>query len=193
VVTRALVLATLALAACDPDIGSGAYYCGPERACPPGLRCDDSTAVCRFPREAEPFVCPEGSNNHEPDETADAAFDLGVVGCGAAAVAVEGCIDNDSDVDHYAITTGASCATVHVTLQAPIALAQLAVEVVSPDGDVYDVGTVCEDLDASGQVGLCVDLAVPGGNAYYVRVTKLEGGDDCDGTCAYNRYHLSLN
>jgi hypothetical protein len=193
VVRLALLLATLALAGCEPDIGSGAYYCGPDRTCPPGLRCDDSTAVCRFPREAEPFVCPEGSNDHEPDETSDAAFDLGVVGCGAGAVAVEGCVDNAPDVDHYALTPSASCGTVHVTLQAPIAFAQLALDVVDGDGAVVATGTVCEELDGSGQVGLCADAAVSGAGPYYARVTMLDGGDACDGACAYNRYHLSAN
>jgi hypothetical protein len=80
-----------------------------------------------------------------------------------------------------------------VALQAPIAFAQLALEVVDGDGAVVATGTVCEELDGSGQVGLCADAPVSGAGPYYVRVTMLDGGDTCDGACAYNRYHLSAN
>lgn len=105
--TRALArLGLLALlAACEPEITSGAYYCGPDRACPPDLRCNETTALCVYPGEAEAFTCGEGANDTEPDDDLASAFDLGVGGCSSIALVQPGCIDEDTDVDHLAITT----------------------------------------------------------------------------------------
>jgi len=189
----ALVVAAVALAGCEPDIVGGAYYCGPERACPPDLRCDEATAVCRYPREVEAFTCPDGTNAHEPDDTVAAAFDLGTAGCGVGSVAADGCIDNAPDLDHWTIHTPEGCgSTVHVTAAAPLAFAPVSLEVLAADGTQLVEGTVCDDLDDAGQVRRCADLDLPGGSTAVLRLGLL-GGEDCDGACAYNRYHLSVN
>lgn len=69
----ALALA-LALASCYPTIVSGAYSCGSDSSCPPGLTC--SGLLCVDPSEVTAFAC-DPRDLHEPDDTPADAFDAG--------------------------------------------------------------------------------------------------------------------
>lgn len=187
------LLLLLALGACEADIGSGVYFCGPERACPPGLGCDDATAVCVFPDEVRPFTCGDGANEYEPDDDLAAAGDLGVAGCGAVSVNERMCIDELDDVDHFAIVTPPSCdGVLDVEVRYPVAFAPLALELVDDGGDVIATAEVCDELDDGGEARLCATASVSPDQRVVVRVDAAAGGPDCDGSCGYNRYQLSI-
>lgn len=187
---RLALLATLA--ACDPEITSGVYYCGPERACPPDLRCDEPTALCVYPAEAEAFVCGPGTNDNEPDDDLASAFALGTAGCGSLSLVQPGALDEDEDVDHLAVVTPVGCAgEFEVLVRYPIALAAVTVEILDATGAVLATGEICDDLDVSGRVHLCAQVDVTPSTTYVLRI-GLGGEGDCDGACAYNRYMLSV-
>jgi hypothetical protein len=193
VVRRAAIAAALLLAACEPDIGSGVYYCGPERACPDGLRCDDATALCVFPDLAEPFACETHANDYEPDDTPDAAGDVGIAGCGAVSINGVGCIDTADDVDHFAFVTPLSCdGQLEVLVRFPVAFQPLAVDLIDEAGEVLGVGTVCDELDEFGETRVCAEAEVAPEQRVMLRVTADPDGADCDGSCAFNGYQLSI-
>lgn len=187
-----LVAAALAAAGCEPDIAAGVYYCGPEQACPDGLRCDGATALCAYPETAGPFTCAAGSNDAEPDDTPAEALDLGDGGCGGASASRLGCVDNAADVDLATITTGACAGPLRASVRFPLAFAPLTVELLTPAGDLLAAGEVCDDLDESGQVKVCVEAVVDDATAYQVRVRLADDAPDCGGACAFNRYQLSV-
>lgn len=192
-VRGAAIAAALLLAACEPDIGSGVYYCGPERACPDGLRCDDATAICKFPDLAEPFTCGNGANDLEPDDDPAEAGDVGTGGCGAVSIVEVGCVDTADDVDHVAFTTPASCdGDLEVIVRFPIAFAPVTVEVLDDAGTVLGTGAVCDDLDEFGQTRVCAEASVEPSQLVMLRIAAEPGGADCDGACAFNRYQLSI-
>ena len=59
---------------CEPEIGTGTYYCGPAEFCPPSLACDQLTYTCVAPVLADPFLCPEESETWEPDDDLQTAL-----------------------------------------------------------------------------------------------------------------------
>ncbi len=191
---RAVLAAALVtlVAGCQPDIGSGVYYCGPERACPPDLTCDDATAICVFESQTEPFECGAERNVTEPDDGVVDAFDAGTAGCGPA-ISQLGCSDEISDVDHLRIVTPPACSDVlEVEIEFAVAFVPLTVDILDEDGAVLAAGEICDDLDAQGQVSVCAQVDADGARPYVVRVQAAEGGPDCDGTCGFNRYQLSI-
>jgi len=197
VVRRAgLAAVALAAAACDPEITSGVYLCGEERGCPPGLVCDGVTTECVYSGEAASFQCAEGSNDGEPDETLDAAWDLGTGGCGVfPPIELPGCVDNAGDVDHLAVVASVDCEgarVFEVKLRHPIAFAPLSLEILDGDGAVVATGEICETVDDAGLVHVCAEVDAAPGDPLVVRVRLADGAPDCDGTCAYNRYLLSI-
>jgi hypothetical protein len=179
----------LLLAGCEPEIGRGSYHCGPERLCPPDLVCDGVTAVCTVEHEALPFECAEGSTDTEPDDQLDAPYDIGVAGCGEART-MAGCLSDDADVDHLAVTPPAGCEELGLEVRYPVAFAPVLLEVID-DGTVVATSEVCEELDEAGRAVACLSAAVTAEAGYVVRVRRGDGGD-CDGACAYNRYDLSI-
>jgi hypothetical protein len=194
VVIRLVVLALLATAACTPDIQGGVYYCGPERSCPPDLACDEVTAVCVYPGQADPFACGEDGNLTEPDDSPDAAYDLGARGCGLQPTGIEGCIDQAGDVDHLEMLTSLDCDVrpFEAKIRYPVAFTEVTLEVLDAAGDLVATGEVCVELDELGQAHTCVDTSVPPDETMYLRVRLRDGAPDCDGGCGYNRYQLSV-
>ena len=193
-VTRLACLALLAAAACTPDIAGGVYYCGPERSCPPDLSCDEVTAVCVYPVEAEPFECGEDTGAAEPDDTLPLADDLGQRGCGAGAVAFEACLDHADDIDHVALVTSLDCDVrpFEVRMRYPVAFAPPVLELLDEAGAVIATAEVCTELDDAGQAMSCLETNVPENVPVYLRVRLEPGVLDCDGRCAHNRYQLSI-
>lgn len=182
----------LGLAACTPDINGGTYYCGPNQACPPDLKCDGATALCVLPAVALPFTCPIGSNQHEPDDDAAHAEPVGVGGCGAASFQATGCIDKDSDVDLYAVTTAVGCASLRVLLKFPVAFADLGVDVLDGNGAVVASGDATGDVfGTDGQVAIDITAPTQAQAAYFVRV-RIGAAGGCGGACRYSWYQLSI-
>jgi hypothetical protein len=191
---RALVLGALgalALAGCEPDITAGSYYCGEEMACPETLRCDGLTAECVYPDDAEPFVCPPGSNELEPDDALDAPGSLGTRGCGLAVTEL-GCVDTSADVDHLAFTTPAGCTgTLELRVRYSLAFAGLELDLLDPDGTVIAAGDDC-GLDTAAQLTTCLSTTATPDTDYVIRIRIPDGTPDCDGLCSFNRYQLSI-
>jgi hypothetical protein len=194
VVVRLAALATVTFAACTPDVPSGVYYCGPERACPPDLVCDDSTAVCVLEDEAEGFACGEDATLPEPDDTLALATDYGARGCGFQPVTSEGCLDHPADVDHVAFTSSLDCDVrpFEAKVRYPVAFAPVVLELLDDAGEVLATGEVCVELDATGQAHACIETDLPEDTAHVLRMRRVDGSPDCDGTCRYNRYQLSI-
>jgi hypothetical protein len=194
VVRRAVLLVgALGLAGCDPEIGSGTYYCGPELACPDHLRCDQASAMCVFPEQVGAFECGDNGNAHEPDDVAADGFDLGEAGCDGLEVRLPGCIDNEEDVDFLVGVTQSTCplATMRVQLRAPLAFMPLSFDLLDGDGAVVASSEVCSFVDDDGEQLSCLEVDMEGGTAYQLRVQRADGGD-CGGACGYNRYDLSI-
>lgn len=193
-VRRVAIAGALLLAACEPDIGSGVYYCGPERGCPPDLRCDDATSICVFLDQAQPFDCGLGANDYEPDDVPGEAGEVdATAGCGAITINEAGCVDELDDVDHLAFVTPVSCdGALEVVVRYSVAFTPLALELLDDGGDVIATGTLCDDLDEFGEARLCASAEVQPDQRVMIRVAAEDGGLDCHGTCGFNRYRLSI-
>jgi hypothetical protein len=195
------VLVLIALAACTPDVVSGAYLCGPNASCPEGQACngtfdedsglDDDT--CVLASLARPFVCTP-KVNLEPDDTMAQGHPIENLGCVNIPVDIDGCMaESDADwVTFVAPTVCAGTLQVHARLSFAIAYEQLSVELwdfaqntrLATDGE-------CKSGLDSGNVRRCLDFTLVPGTKYGIQVLA-NGAGDCGGECAYNRYSLSV-
>ena len=196
---RGLVLLTfVALAGCTPDIGTGTYFCGPERNCPPQLQCDDNSYTCVDESMAQPFVCPSASENHEPDDTPALARDLGTMICGESLLPMAaGCLTGLGQVDHFTFVNMTACAGqdphLELTLQFPTALVPLKIEVLDGAGNVLAVGDDCTpDVDFTGTQRACIEMPTPQG-AVFIRISVADPERDCNGDCHFNSYMLDIS
>jgi hypothetical protein len=175
----AALIATLGLAACSPDIESGAYYCGLEEACAPGLVCDVPSHVCVTAAEATPFACSEGA-------------DLPVPSCGPDSLGSHGCIGTAATVDTIALTTTAGCTThVAVQLSYPIAFMPLALTVHDAGGAIVGTAAGCHG-EHGGLTDACVDFVGAPGATYTFDVAAAPGAPTCGGACAFNSFDLAV-
>lgn len=191
-----LILGCALLAACEPDIGAGTYYCGPERFCPPDLECDDPTFTCERPAAAQPFACPEGSESGEPDDTTSSGEELGELDCGLPILEQRvGCLD-DEDVDHIGFILDGTCVGddphLEVALRFPVALVPLTIELLDTGGDVIDEAVPCTPSgDQTGTDRVCLERRIEPGH-YFLRVRTADDAPDCDGDCRHNSYQLDV-
>jgi hypothetical protein len=192
-VMRARYLLLGLLAACTPEITSGTYYCGIQAQCPPDLACDGETATCVYPQDVSPFLCPEGTNDAEPDDDISSALDVGIAACGAIAFTDDGCIDAADDVDHVAFTTAADCdGTLDLKLRFGLAFAPLSIDLLDDGGAVLASGTQCQGPDSSAQVTVCLTAPVDPSTTYLLRIAMPSDAPTCDGACEFNTYQLSI-
>lgn len=186
------VVAALALAACEPEIGAGTYYCGEDGFCPPDLACNPDTFTCETPGSFGEFDCPSGSEADEPDDELASAPTLGALPCGYNPIPREGCVPDGDDVDllqfEVAACTGAN-PRLDITLMFPVALVELELALVDDTGAIVRTGEPCTpEPNFTGRRWLCIEGAVPDG-AYHLRITAGDDGD-CDGACRYTHYLL---
>jgi hypothetical protein len=184
--------------ACTPEIGTGAYFCGPERSCPPDQACDEPTFTCVTPLSAESFRCPDGSETFEPDDELGDARDLGALVCGQALFGggTNGCIASVGQIDTYAFSgndcPGARAARVGLTLRFPTAFAPLELVLLDSNGTVVGAGLSCgAGQDFGGLDAVCLEMPVDNA-AYFVRVSLASDGPTCDGGCAFASYLLDI-
>lgn len=190
--TPALLLAVLA-AACRPDVAYGTYECGPEVACPEGQQCDEATDLCVAPANAGPFTCPDG--DPEPDNDASTAQPVGALTCVSTARQLKSCLEGGDKLDMYSFAVPAGCATSALTavLDSSIAYEELKVTLTGPDGTTV----IAADRDCASpspkdsRVTRCITAPVTAGAGYILRVEPT-GSGDCGGTCAFNRYALTV-
>jgi hypothetical protein len=186
--------AALALAACEPDVTSGAYLCGDEELCPKGQVCNGADHTCVNPLEAQPFAC-DSKELHEPDDTSAQAFALPTLGCVSNAVIDNGCLAAGDPQNWLAFATPANCVAVGVKLDItyPIAFEPLAVELWNLDtNQQLATDSACTSGAApSGEDQRCLVQTLANSTHYGV-VVEPAGGADCNGNCNFNRYTLTL-
>lgn len=192
----ALVCLAGLITACSPDIAPGTYFCGPEKLCPPDLICHEPTFVCESAFDAEPFLCPEGTELAEPDNELATARNL-PVSCGNTVLSAEnGCLVSDETVDLFALDMPASCAgtapRLELQIRYPVAFRPLRLELLDANGVVLATSTLCTpELESAGTDWQCLSYA-PTEAVLYVRVGPDPEGPNCDGACDYNQYWLSI-
>lgn len=197
---RALAVAAAALAAaCSPEIGTGTYFCGPERLCPPHLECNDLTITCEVPAETESFVCPSSANLAEPDNDLGSARDLGTLSCGVLDPLIDdpGCVPEPGDVDLYKFEYDDDCSGadphINVVVRFPIAHVPLTLELLDAEGAVIQEAELCTSTaDRTGTDRVCLESRLASGT-YYLQIRAADGAPDCDGTCHYNRYLVAFS
>lgn len=197
---RAVVLC-IGLAACTPEIVSGAYLCGPNATCPDGQLCngaEDEGAglqadTCVLASKARPFACtPE--LDAEPNNTAAEGFLLQNLACVSAPFINDACMDGDDTADWLTFVAPSVCTAVEVQarLSFPEAFEVLGLELWDVDRDMQLAtdGECAQGADI-GLVRRCLDFVLVPGTKYGVKVLPT-GEGTCNGRCPYNRYTLSV-
>lgn len=191
---RAAVVLALSLAACTPDIVSGAYLCGPNGACPEDQLCNGPDNTCVLAGTAKPFEChPEVQS--EPDDTAAQARELtALTACVSPSTATANCMLTGDSADWVRFTAPAVCTAVQVEASVifPIAFEQVGLELWDLDHDMKIGSDVeCSVAGDAGNEQRCLKVVLtPGGN--YGIAVKPTGEGNCDGQCPYNRYTLRV-
>ncbi len=199
---RAGWLLVLSLAACTPDIVSGAYVCGPEKSCPEGQACDGAQHVmdsdpeselCVLASRARPFSC-SSTPDYEPDDTMDQAHLLENLGC-SSRLEADGCMLDAESADWMTFVAPDTCSGtlgVELRLVFPIAYEGLGLELwdVAANEKLATDDACTSGLDEQHE-RRCLEHALVAGTKYAVKVMPT-GEGTCDGSCAYNRYTLSV-
>ncbi|MBT8493261.1 MAG: hypothetical protein KJO07_09420 [Deltaproteobacteria bacterium] len=191
-----LLLVVVGLAGCEPFVAIETYFCGPNRGCPPDQSCDDRTWICTDEGLTESFLCPEGSDAAEPDDTRDQALDFGDTFCGDVIVSERpGCLPDADDVDIYSFNHPVLCErnnTMEVTVSYPAAFVPADLRVVDSAGNDVGEPVDCTNANANnGRYSVCIDFEL-GVDRYFVEVSPLIGTDDCSGDCQFQQYILDI-
>jgi hypothetical protein len=190
--SRAIVVAALAAAGCDPDITAGAYWCGPEMSCPADYACDQVTALCVRPSAAQPFACADGSET-EPNDDPGFATPIVLPTCPGNQVERLGCLPAATDVDWLVLDGGAECAGAPVTIDVryAAAFAPAVVAETSPTGTVVAEAAQCGVAGDSGvNDAKCLDATLGADGRVMIRVS-LDTELDCDGACDFTNYSVA--
>lgn len=180
-------LALVLVVACTPDIAPGAYLCGPEQECPDGLACSGSDFSCEDSVTATTFSCTAGSNTTVATATA-----LPALACVSSVITSTSCLAAGEGNAWFQFATPADCAAVGVTAMVTFPYAFESVGIVLADANG---ATVANDgpcaTPANGESSSCLAMTLTDGSNYTIDVVP-EGGGDCDGSCNYNQYTLSV-
>jgi hypothetical protein len=183
----------LALAACSPQISSGAYDCGPNESCPSGQSCN-ADATCVTTGTQAPFAC-DPTTLHEPDDVAAEAYPIPVSGCVSPQYEVDGCLQAGDPANWVSFTTMANCTAVAVTVSVvfPFAFEPLAMQLTDATGaTVIASNTACAQPPTyAGDSSTCLTATLASATKYALAVTPA-GRDDCAGSCDFNNYTLAL-
>ena len=190
---RALVLSTLFVAACSPDVAPGTYLCGPDSLCPDGLVCNGPDNICVSPSAQQAFEC--GKFADVPGDDAPAtAQDLGALTCVSLVREKRGCLPGGDTGDFYTFTVDAACTNVRVkaSVAFPVAFQSLALQLGKLGEMPQTIESPCLGIrgDQEGDAVACLDAPV-GPGTYALGVVP-SGADNCDGNCRYNRYGLAV-
>jgi hypothetical protein len=197
-VVRYGLIALLLCAGCEPEIGNGTYFCGPERLCPPDQSCDDNSFTCVGSNSAERFSCSDDANVAEPDDVPSQAFAVGALACGVPPLDLGlGCVESVNDEDFVTFDLNLDCPgsdpRIEMTLSYPIALVPLTLELLDENERLVAEGELCtRPANFSGMDSVCIEMLPPMGQ-YFVRVGSESDAPDCDGDCHFNQYTLSID
>jgi hypothetical protein len=189
---RALVF--IVVAGCTPSIVPGGYLCGANEACPPDQMCDGVTDSCVLKGTEMPFTCEDGTD-FPGDDSATSARQIPQLQCVSVPFMTQGCMPGGDGQDWLKLSVPSTCTSVEVDarLSFPIAYEKLSLE-------LWDLGTnrvVGSDVPCvqgatdPAHVDRCITLMVTPGGDYGLAV-KAQTDGDCGGSCAYNRYDLSV-
>lgn len=184
----------LAVGACAPDIAPGSYLCGPEQSCPDDQACDGLTNTCVLPSQAQPFACPTGATEIEPNNAASSAQVVANLACVSRTAQVIGCTKDLDGEDWFQFDVPATCTSVgvDVRLTFPIAFEGLALELRNDAGATITTGEPCAQSEPDdGDDQSCLAQTLTPGGHYAIRIART-GEGECGGACAYNRYTLTL-
>jgi hypothetical protein len=191
----AVLVATLSLAACTPDVFSEAYLCGPDAICPEGQACNGPDHVCVLASKAQPFSCKPGTVTEPDDTAAQAHVLLQTDSCQAVPVIETNCmLENDAE-DWVQFKVPAACTVAEqasVVLSFPFAYERLGMELWDLDQNtkVVDDGE-CKKSAEVGEENRCIVQTLAPGTNYGIKVHPA-GDGNCGGQCSYNSYSLSL-
>ncbi|HEY4179937.1 MAG TPA: hypothetical protein VGM90_24010 [Kofleriaceae bacterium] len=193
---RRLLLLTISLAACTPDISTGTYLCGAEESCPGGQKCDGATNLCVSAENALPFACNQDDSEVEPNDSVATAQNFVVPNCGST-VEITGCEGKDADAaDYFSFMVPAQCAAQTIAVvrtSYPLAYEPPAVNLLATGGSdvLTDQPCTASATDEDGDSAACGRGPVTSGMTYTLEVTG-SGEKNCGGTCAHNRYRLTV-
>lgn len=188
---RAAVL-LIALAACTPDIVSGAYLCGPNASCPEDQRCNGPDNTCVLDTTALPFKCvPEVET--EPDDTSAQGHLISNLGCVSVPFVNASCMLEGDSADWVRFVAPAVCTAVAVEARVtfPVAFERMGLELWDLDANMMLVTDSECGLGEAGEELRCLEQVLVPGKTYGILV-KPAGDGNCDGACAYNRYTLRV-
>ena len=183
----------LAIVGCSPNITSGAYLCGPDQDCPPDEVCNGSDNTCVNPVSAVAFACLP-SEEHEPDNTPAQGQVIPNLACVSTVFSQDGCLAAGDNADWFQFTTPAGCSSIEVDLrvQYPEAFEPISLVLADANGTTITTDTACAQASTTeGSDVRCLKQTISSATAYTFEV-KPAGGDDCSGSCNYNRYSISL-
>jgi len=193
---RAAALVFVLAAACTPEIVSGSYLCGPERACPDDQACDGATNICVLPSQVQPFACPSQSETTEvePNDDSVNAQLVANLECVSRSAEIVGCTRDLDGEDWFVfdVPVGCTAVAVEARLTFPLAFEVLSLEVHGSTGLTIATGGDCAISDAAdGDEQRCLDVPLASGSRYALRVAR-SGVGTCGGACAHNKYTLTL-
>jgi hypothetical protein len=189
---RASFVAFAALAACSPDIPSGSYECGPNATCPADQVCDGPTNTCVIASTAGAFAC-DSTLEHD-DNTPATGTAIPQLQCVSTVFSQPGCLAANDGQDWFQFAVPAACTSVEVKINVayPVAFEPLALVLSDATGAQIATDIACKNPPPGGEDSRCITQTLTPGTAYAIAVKPLGKGDDCDGTCNFNRYTLSV-
>ena len=146
------------------------------------------------PGAAQPFSCPQGGGETEPNDDAARAQSLGALDCVSRVVEVAGCAAGSDREDWFAFEVPAACTSVAVDagLAFVFAFEVLELELRAEDGTSVATGQACGfEIPDDGADNRCLNHPLTPGGRYALRVAR-SGEGDCGGDCAHNRYTLDV-
>lgn len=188
-------VSVLGLVACDPEILSGGYLCGPQMACPSDQECNPAEGTCVRPEQVRPFACMPGSEDGEPNGDRATATVLTLSGCPAPQDERLGCMPVGDDVDWIAVTAPGPCAraALSIDVRYAAAFAPTVVEQMTDEGLVAQTAVAC---DITGGLGandaVCLDTTVPPSGVVMIRI-GLDRQLSCDGACDFSHYSVTVS
>ncbi len=184
----------LACAGCSPEIVSGSYLCGDEMYCPSDQVCNGPDNTCVLPGVAQAFACDPMVDN-EPDDTIAQATKLPALTCVSSPFVKQGCLHDGDPADWVELTAPTGCTAIEVQVRVtyPIAFEPVTVELWDAVGNsmIAGQGECVDQTTAPGDDSKCIQMTISGGGTYAVGV-KPAGTSDCGGSCAHNRYTLTV-
>jgi len=182
------------VAGCSPEIASGSYLCGPDKACPPSEACDGVTDTCVLESSEQPFACDLGTE-FPGDDTSATAQQIPALACVSPPYQVSECLPMGDMADWFAFATPANCSSVEVQARIlyPVAYEGMNLELwdLAANSQIGTDVPCADSINDPAHVERCIKLTIPPGGSYGLLV-KPNGQGDCDGACAYNRYSLSV-